>query len=61
LTYSTRLRVNPERSRRIEIIKERGEAAQILEGWPPPPPSFVKTSAGRQAAKFVRTIFNIEH
>ena len=36
---------------KLEIVKERGEAAQILGGWPSPP----------QAAKCVRTIFNIEH
>ena len=36
---------------KLEIVKERGEAAQILGGWPLPP----------QAAKCVRTILRIEH
>jgi len=34
----------------LAVFKERGEAAQILGGWPPP-----------QAAKCVRTILRIEH
>jgi hypothetical protein len=36
---------------KLEIVKDRGEAAQILGGLPSPP----------QAAKCVRTIFRIEH
>jgi len=37
---------------KLEIVKVRGEAAQILGGWSFSPP---------QAAKCVRTIFRIEH
>jgi hypothetical protein len=36
---------------KLEIVKVRGEAAQILGGWPSPP----------QAAKWVRTNLRIEH
>jgi hypothetical protein len=36
---------------KLEIVKEGGEAAQILGGWPSPP----------SVAKCVRTIFKIEH
>jgi len=36
---------------KLEIVKVRGEAAQIFGGWPSPP----------QAAKCVRTILRIEH
>jgi len=36
---------------KLEIVKDRGEAAQIFGGFSSPP----------QAAKCVRTIFRIEH
>jgi len=36
---------------KLEIVKDRGEAAQILGGLPSPP----------SAAKCVRTILRIEH
>ncbi len=36
---------------KLKIVKDRGEATQILGGWPSPP----------QTAKCVRTIFRIEH